>query len=76
MGHCFRHRARNALDGGDLFSGGFADHDGAGARGFPVEVHHAGTAHGVSAAEFGSGQIKFVADRPEQRHLRAYVELV
>jgi hypothetical protein len=54
------------LDGGDIFASHTRDRGDAGARGFAVDVHGAGSAEGHAAAEFRAGHIESVAKDPAE----------
>src|SRR5260370_1839441 len=58
--------ARRPLGGGDLFAGGLADRDAAGAHCDAVDMDRAGSALCNAAAGFGSGQAAIFPDCPKQ----------
>ena len=63
-----------AFDGGDL-----AVHIGsgklAGTHRHAIDMHRAGAAPGNAAAIFGACQAEFIAQDPEQRHVRLDIDL-
>src|SRR5712672_3923172 len=59
--------AGEAFDGGDLFAGGFADRDAAGAHRNAVDMDRAGPALCNAATVFGPGQSDILPNRPKQR---------
>src|SRR6202166_4306633 len=66
---------REPLDGGDLFAGGLADRDAAGARRDAVDMDRAGPALCNAAAVFGAGQADIFPDCPKQRRIRLDVHI-
>jgi len=65
---------RQALDRRDLLALGARDRHAATALRLAVDVHGAGPAEGPAAAELGALEVEFVAEYPEQGHLRRRVD--
>ena len=65
-----------AFDRDHLLAGGVAERGHAGAHGLAIDMDRAGAAQPGAAAEFRPGEPEFVADVPEQRHVRVAVVLV
>src|SRR5947209_10311157 len=73
--HRLGHFALHALDRRDRAPRGIADLRLTGALRLAVDMHGAGAALGDAAAEFRTGHIERIAERPEERHLRIDVEI-
>src|ERR1700682_2679710 len=61
--------AGETFDSGDLFAGGFADQDAAGAHRDAVDMDGASAALCNAAPVFGAGQSAVLPDRPKQRRI-------
>src|SRR5262249_14099940 len=66
--------ARQAFDGGHRLAGRGRDRDAAGADRSTVNVQSAGPALRNATAELGAGEPELIADYPEQRRFRRYLD--
>src|ERR1041385_5761572 len=66
---------RQSLDRRDRVAGSAAERRDARADGAAVEVHRAGTAQRLAAAELGAGEAEHVAQHPQQWHVFVGVDL-
>src|SRR5436305_488449 len=65
---------RQAFDGGHRLTDRGRDRNTAGANRSTVDVQSAGATLGNATAEFGAREPKLIADHPEQRSFRRYVD--
>ena len=68
-------RFADGLDRGDCPLADRADRQEAGTHRLALEMDRAGAALGDAAAELGAGQAQDIAQDPQERHVRGYVDL-
>src|SRR5271165_1329141 len=62
-------RRRNSLNRGDALAGNGSHGNAAGAPRFVIDIDATGTAGTDATAEFCAGELKLLADDPEERHI-------